>query len=131
MTLMMIYEDNFDDEGVYDVYDVDPGAVVLALPPVVRPTHHHRVRLHTTKPRCLVMVKIVTTKILESRRRCNKKDLLGEKNFLVKDKQTSWEQDNMIRINLSLERKQKTFLVVGLAGKQGVQIRFSFNQKYL
>ena len=105
MVKRVIYEDDFDDDCVYDV---DPGAVVLALPPVVRPTHHHCVRLHATKPRCLVMIKIVTTKmLLGSRRRCNKKDLLGEKNFLVKDKQTSWEQDNMIRINLSLERKQK------------------------
>ena len=33
------------------------------------------------------------------------------------DKQSSWEQDNMIWINLSLERQQKSFSVVSLAEK--------------
>ena len=34
------------------------------------------------------------------------------------DKQSSWEQDNMIWINLSLERQQKSFSVVSLAEKE-------------
>ena len=39
------------------------------------------------------------------------------------DKQSSWEQDNMIWINLSRERKQKSFLVVSQAeNEQAVQI---------
>ena len=41
------------DEEEEDEDDDHPGAVVLALPPVVWPAHNHRVRLHAPKPRCL------------------------------------------------------------------------------
>ena len=43
------------------------------------------------------------------------------------DKQSSWEQDNMIWINLSLERQQKSFSVVSLAEKN----KLSKYQKHL
>ena len=62
-------EDDEDDEGEEEDEDEDehedddddgedededhPGAVVLPLPPVVWPAHHHRVRLHTPEPRRL------------------------------------------------------------------------------
>lgn len=71
----MIYEaiedDNDDgnqEEEEDDDYEEDgdhPGAVVLALPPVVWPAHNHRVRLHPSQPRRLheEKVKVKTIKI--------------------------------------------------------------------
>ena len=49
-------EGDHDDVGDQEEEDEDvdhPGAVVLPLPPVVWPAHHHRVRLHASQPRRL------------------------------------------------------------------------------
>ena len=37
------------------ISNAHPGSIVLSFPPVVWPTNHHGVRLHTTKTRCLAM----------------------------------------------------------------------------
>ena len=90
MVKRMIYdaiEDDHDDVGDQEEEDEDvdhPGAVVLPLPPVVWPAHHHRVRLHASQPRRLheEKVKVKTIKIFWKVEGATKKICWERKTFL-------------------------------------------------